>query len=407
MYVKLHGSVVGSLMGIANDCSKYSSIFLLFCVQVGKAPIVKRHYFRIIEDIRYVLSHLEVAQFVAEKRPELARAWLHLVAFVQGVYPQRRITSMHVEEENEDWGSAYFLEVQMATIHPLFVAGAAASGNADAIFEQLSLHKSRDDFQADIDTAKNDDSLTRPVKVGCNLREPDVVAAGTSSVGGSESDVEMCDVTITVHASEYPPSESNLQQAEKQESAESAVISFAGMTIPTSLVWLISECTQVLDTWLVLDTTRESTKTGQLSVDTGQVVGQRRGTQWRGRGGRGMRDPPSQIPPIPAAGEPPPGPGPGAGAAAADREGTPPFAPRVGTIREWLRRSRRLTVLEPRVWSEVARDQLATGTNSASESQVADMDVDVQVGQYFSSYLLFCIYFSEFCWLVVTINLST
>lgn len=358
--------------------------FLLFCGQVGKGPIVKRHYFRIIEDIRYVMTHLEVAQFVAEKRPELARAWLHLVAFVQGVYPQRRITSIHVEEENEDWGSAYFLEVQMATIHPLFVAGAAASGNADAIFEQLSLSKSRDDFQAaDIDTAKNDDSLTRPVKVGCNLRELNVVAAGTSSGGGSESDVEMCDVTITVNATEYPPNESNLHQAEKQDSVESAVISSAGMTIPTSLVWLISECTQVLDTWLMLDTARESTKTGQLSVDAGQVVGQRRGTQWRGRGGRGMRDPPIQIPPIPAAGEPPPGPAPGAGGAAADGEGTPPpFAPRVGTIREWLRRSRRFTVLEPRVWSEVARDQSATGTNAASESQAADMDVDVlQVGQ--------------------------
>lgn len=316
---------------------------------------MKRLYFRVIEDIRYVMSHLEVAQHVAQTRPELARAWLHLLAFVQGMYPQRRITSIHVEEENEDWGSAYFLEVQMATIHPLFVAGAATSCSSNTSLEHFLNSKSGGDAnRSGAGFPGRKDSYSRPVRVGFTSKEHDLAAAGTSC-----ADVEMCDVTFMVDATECFPSESDVQQDER---GESAVVSIAGIPMPASLAWLISICTQVLDTWLALDAARELTKSGQLGVDAGQVSGQRRGTQWRGRGGRGLRDQ--------SAGEP---------TAAGEGEGTSPG--RGGTIREWLRRSRRFTVLEPRVWSEVVREQAAFGTNSASANQAAAMDVDMsQVG---------------------------
>lgn len=321
--------------------------------------MVKRLYFRVLEDIRYVMSHREVAKYIAEKRPDLSRAWLHLLAFVQGIYPQRRITSIHVEEENEDWGSAYFLENQMATIHPLFVAGAAAACSEYSSFGQMSLSKPSGSFETGSKIPNSMDSVSRPVKVGCVLREPSA-NAGASISGTSESDVEMRDITVTVVANENTYSESSPKPTEREDARE---ISDAGMTMPASLASLISECTQVLDTWLALDAARELAKSGESGIEGGQELGPRRGIQWRYRGGRGLLVPQSHD----AANTSP-------RVITAEGEVAPPA--RGGTIRDWLRRGRRFQVLEPRVISEVVPED-ASGSTATPGTTTADMDVDV------------------------------
>lgn len=326
-------------------------------MQVSKGPIVKRLYFRVLEDIRYVMSHLEVAKYVAEKKPELSRAWLHLLAFVQGMYPQRRITSIHVEEENEDWGSAYFLENQMATIHPLFVTGAAC--NRFPSFGQMSLSKASGSPESGSKVPISTDLLSRPVKVGCILREHNATA-GANTSGCSLSDVEMRDVTVTVDAIEKTFNKDTPQPIVKEDIRD---ISNAEISMPALLALLLSECTQVLDTWLALDAARELAKSGESGLEGGQESGPRRGVQWRYRGGRGVLVPPIQdaantpIPPIDAEGE-----------------GPPPA--RGGTIRDWLRRSRRFPVLEPRVLSEAVLADASGSTATAGKSTV-DMDVDI------------------------------
>jgi hypothetical protein len=322
------------------------------------------------------MSHLEVAKYVAEEKPELSRAWLHLLAFVQGMYPQRRITSIHVEEENEDWGSAYFLESQMATIHPLFVAGAASACNRYPSFGQMSLSKSSSSYESGNKVPNNRDSLSRPVKVGCILREPNATA-GTSISGSSPSDVEMRDITVIVDAIENTFSEENMfsgdtpQPAKKEDIRD---ISNAGISMPASLASLISECTQVLDTWLALDAARELAKSGESGLEGGQESGPRRGIQWRYRGGRGVLIAPNQdVAIIPAP------------VVAAEGEGLPARGDivRGGTILDWVRRSRRFPVLEPRVMSEVVPEDASGSTATAGDSTV-DMDVDVsRVGSFF------------------------
>lgn len=111
-------------------------VFVLYLIlfQGSKGLLVKRMYYRILEDIRYVMNHFEAAKYVAERKSELSRAWLHLLAFVQGMYPQRRMTGIHVEEDNEVWSSVYSLENQMASIHSLFVAGAASNASLEETY---------------------------------------------------------------------------------------------------------------------------------------------------------------------------------------------------------------------------------------------------------------------------------
>lgn len=292
---------------------------------------MKRHYYRILEDIRYVMTHLEVSQYVAQKRPELGRAWLHFLAFIQGMYPHRRMINIHVEEETEDWGSAYSLEYQMAYIHPLFVAGAAVSSNQDA--------RLKDDLMSDSQSyvpgaSENLSGGKEGNAVDCSLN-PNSEAVGT------ELDVDMCDAALAADYTDLTAMESSLQRRSR---IESGMESIAGMLVPATLVWLIDECAQILDTWLAVDASREAKKSGQLATDSSSMQSHRRSPRWRGRGGRGVRDSPTQT----AAG---------------------------GPIREWLRRRR--VPLEPRVWPEVSLEQSAVSTSAGN--QAADMDVEMQV----------------------------
>lgn len=297
-------------------------------VQVSK---VKRHYYRILEDIRYVMTHLEVSQYVAQKRPELGRAWLHFLAFIQGMYPHRRMINIHVEEETEDWGSAYSLEYQMAYIHPLFVAGAAVSSNQDA--------RSKDDLMSDSqsyvpgasDNLSGDIHSKEGYTVDCCSLNLNLQA------GGTELDVDMCDAVLAADFTEPTA-------MERRSRIDSGMELIAGMPVPATLVWLIDECAQMLDTWLAIDASREAKKSGQLATDISSMQSHRRSPRWRGRGGRGVRDSPTQT----AAG---------------------------GPIREWLRRRR--VPLEPRVWPEISLEQAAVSTSAGN--QAADMDVEMQV----------------------------
>jgi hypothetical protein len=54
--------------------------WFVFLQQVRKGPVLNQLYFRAIKDIQYVMSHLEVTQYIAQECQELARAWLHLLA---------------------------------------------------------------------------------------------------------------------------------------------------------------------------------------------------------------------------------------------------------------------------------------------------------------------------------------
>jgi hypothetical protein len=249
------------------------------------------------------------------------------------------MTSVHVEEETEDWGPAYSLEFQMAFIHPLFVAGAAASGNPDARFKDDLMSDPQSCFQAALDNLNGGSSSSKIVNVADSLLDPN---SGTGGTGIGLVDVDMSDAVLAADSTCRVSTELNLQHRGKKENS---MVLIAGMQVPAALVWLIDECAQVLDQWLAIDASRESMKAGQLANDTSSVQGYRRSHRWRGRGGRGVRDSPTQT--------------------------------TGGQIREWLRRSRRVP-LEPRGWPEAPQEQSILGTNAGNDA--ADMDVEMQVG---------------------------
>ena len=89
---------------------------------------------RVIEDIRFVMSHVVVPKYVTNDQQDISRTWMRLLSFVQGMGPQKRETGQHIEDENENVHLPFILGHSIANIHSLLVDGAfsdASKGEMD------------------------------------------------------------------------------------------------------------------------------------------------------------------------------------------------------------------------------------------------------------------------------------
>ncbi|XP_044974725.1 E3 ubiquitin-protein ligase PRT6-like isoform X1 [Hordeum vulgare subsp. vulgare] len=119
-----------NLLGILLEC--LTALFLS-CVgedghlQTSKWVNLYDASIRLLEDARYVLRHEEVSMYVASERPDLTRSWIKLLSLVQGMDPQKRVTSIHVEDENENLYAPSTLGHYFGIIHNLLMKGAFSS----------------------------------------------------------------------------------------------------------------------------------------------------------------------------------------------------------------------------------------------------------------------------------------
>ncbi|TKY66027.1 E3 ubiquitin-protein ligase PRT6 [Spatholobus suberectus] len=89
---------------------------------------------RVIEDIRFVMSHVVVPKYVTNNQQDISKTWMRLLSFVQGMNPQKRETGQNIEEENENVHLPFVLGHSIANIYSLLVDGAfsdASKGEMD------------------------------------------------------------------------------------------------------------------------------------------------------------------------------------------------------------------------------------------------------------------------------------
>ncbi|KAK4730626.1 hypothetical protein R3W88_023614 [Solanum pinnatisectum] len=169
---------------------------------------------RVVEDIRFVMSHSAVPRYVAHDRRDILRTWMKLLTFVQGMNPQKRETGIHVEDEGENMHLPFVLGHTIANIHSLLVGGAfSISSNEDADDALFNTHIQDFEYQ----------DSQRLAKVGRLSQESSV-----SSVAGRSP---------PEHASRTPESKSD------------------GSPVPSSVLWLTFECLKAIENWLGVDNT--------------------------------------------------------------------------------------------------------------------------------------------------------
>uniref|UniRef100_A0A5B7BIP5 E3 ubiquitin-protein ligase n=1 Tax=Davidia involucrata TaxID=16924 RepID=A0A5B7BIP5_DAVIN len=196
-------------------------IFISCAVEDGRLQVNKwanlfETTLRVVEDIRFVMSHAVVPKYVTHERRDISRTWTRLLAFVQGMNPQKRETGMHIEEENESMHLPFVLCHSIANIQSLLVAGAFSVGSAEEADDEIP-------FDTYKQYSDDQDSL-RHAKVGRLSQESSVSSAtGRSSTLGSASNV--------------------------------AEVNFDFPLIPASVSWLTFECLRAIENWLGVDNT--------------------------------------------------------------------------------------------------------------------------------------------------------
>lgn len=166
---------------------------------------------RVVEDIRFVMSHAVVSKYVTHDQKDISRTWMRLLAFVQGMNPQKRETGLHIEEDNENMLLPFALCHSIANIHSIFVDGA------------FSVSSSKEDeiFSSTCNQDMGDGDSLRQAKVGHLSLEISAYSAlaCTSKLAEVKSDTDFC------------------------------------LLIPPPVKWLINECLKAIEKWLGVDNT--------------------------------------------------------------------------------------------------------------------------------------------------------
>ncbi|XP_042000562.1 E3 ubiquitin-protein ligase PRT6-like isoform X2 [Salvia splendens] len=201
-----------NLLGMLLQC--LGSIFTHCSDEDGKLLVNKwAHLYettiRVVEDIRFVMSHSVVPNYLCQRRRDLVRVWMRLLASVQGMNTQKRETGSHVEDENENVHLPFALCHSISSILSLQVAGAFSVSVNDDNKTFISMYKQHHEDQ---------DSL-RHAKVGRLSQESSVSSTTVKGAVGHEV---------------------------------KAIDSFP---VPSSALWLVYECLRSLESWLGLDNT--------------------------------------------------------------------------------------------------------------------------------------------------------
>ncbi|XP_073157617.1 E3 ubiquitin-protein ligase PRT6 isoform X2 [Henckelia pumila] len=200
-------------------------------LQVAKWAPLYETSLRVVEDIRFVMSHAVVPKYLCNSRRDLVKMWMRLLASVQGMNAQKREMGNHIEEENENVHLPFVLCHSISNIISLLVVGAfSVSSNLDT--------REEGSFGA-YELECEDQDSPRLAKVGRLSQESYV----SSITGKSSADYE-----------------------------SKVMDRFPG---PSSALWLLHECLRSMENWLGLDNTVGTL--GATSLKTSNCTGQEAG----------------------------------------------------------------------------------------------------------------------------------
>ncbi|XP_018475972.1 E3 ubiquitin-protein ligase PRT6-like isoform X3 [Raphanus sativus] len=204
-------NLLAMLLGCLND------IFLSCCGEDGVLQVTKWEELyetgeRVIRDLKYVTCHPVVSKYATNEDRELSRSWLVLLTFAQGMDPLKRETGIHIEEENESAHMFFELSHSIAAIHFLLVNGTYSPASDEQIENERTT-------KARLDNCDGDGE--RHAKVGRLSHEDSVCTAMIKSRSFDSSMASEVHEIDALHA-----------------------------LIPSSAIWLIRECLNVLETCL-------------------------------------------------------------------------------------------------------------------------------------------------------------
>ncbi|KAK4766943.1 hypothetical protein SAY86_014694 [Trapa natans] len=196
----------------------YSSVGGDNRLQVTKWQGLYEITIRIVEDIRLAMSHAVVPRYILCNQRDVLQTWMKLLTFVQGMNPQKRETGIP-EEEIENMHLPFGLCFSISSIHSQLVNSAFSDAPVDEV-NGYSFLDTRQKNNDDIDNLRH-------AKVGRLSKE-------SSACGGLG-----VNITSTYGSKSFDTDSTTTFQ----------------LSVPSSVIWLISECLMTIENQLLTDNT--------------------------------------------------------------------------------------------------------------------------------------------------------
>ncbi|KAJ6823301.1 E3 ubiquitin-protein ligase PRT6 [Iris pallida] len=230
--VNLLGVLLGCLMDLFFSCVAEDGR-----LQASKWANVYETTIRLVEDMRYVMSHSEVPIYIAHERPDIVRAWLRLLSLVQGMDPVKRATSLHIEEDYDKLYAPFVLGHCLGNIHTLLVGGAYSitSEEMDCSDRQgLFVNNDHSGVGRFPQESTSCSPSTSTRASDCSLQY-----SGDSGVGRFPQESTSCSPSTSTRASDCSLQYSGVNSDRANSPA-----------FPPFAAWLIIECLKTIESWL-------------------------------------------------------------------------------------------------------------------------------------------------------------
>lgn len=168
---------------------------------------------RVIDDIRFVVSHDDVPKYVVDERKSTLSIWVKLLGFIQGMDPQKRETGIHVEDESDHIHLPFVLDYYVALVHSLLIGGAYS--------EEMGEDK---------------------VRHGCELEPDDGESLRHAKVGRVSHEISV-----------YSSTGTSITMPQPTTNGQAAKDAVARLSVPSSFIWLATECITAIENWLEVD----------------------------------------------------------------------------------------------------------------------------------------------------------
>ncbi|KAJ0244065.1 hypothetical protein HA466_0200230 [Hirschfeldia incana] len=178
--MNLLAMLLGCLSEIFLACSGEDGV-----VQATKWELLYKTSDRVIDDLRFVMSHAAVSKYAIHEHRELSRSWLILLTFAQGMNPLKRETGIHTED-NEDMNLFFILGHSIAVIHSLLVTGAYSTASNEEIekdkISKVGLDKCDGERYPKVGRLSHEDSVCTAMVSSSSFDSPFCVLLPSSAI---------------------------------------------------------------------------------------------------------------------------------------------------------------------------------------------------------------------------------
>ncbi|KAJ3693678.1 hypothetical protein LUZ60_009158 [Juncus effusus] len=115
----LLGTLVSMLRDVLMACLDEEGKF-----QVNKWTNYYEIVMRLVDDIKFIITHKSVSAYLSQSRPDILSSWIQILQTLQFMDAHKRVMTTHTDDENENLAAPFVLSSYLGTVNSAICQGA-------------------------------------------------------------------------------------------------------------------------------------------------------------------------------------------------------------------------------------------------------------------------------------------